>query len=250
MTRTFIVYGQGLIKAHPYIYKMITALEQNQFKGFHWLLGLFFNRLIVNFMISFISSLTRGWLFLFPFSKEYRYLQKLSWSTRLFAFLSDLSLISFGGRLKTKGRLSGRFADILSYQYMVTALLWYWRQTGAGEQSWIQTKWGLEYCFAKIQESFLVLLNNYPHRWLRIALKPFYFLLRIHPIACPPLDVLGRTLVKQLLENEEFREKLCSNIYFPKDVQDQFQKLNKAYKLNLQENQNSGKDQKIKRTKA
>ena len=35
LTRTFIVYGQGLIKTHPYIYKIITALKQNSFKDFH-----------------------------------------------------------------------------------------------------------------------------------------------------------------------------------------------------------------------
>ena len=238
LTRTFIIYGQGLIKTHPYIYQIITALEQKDFKSFHSKLLKFFYQFICNFVRVTALSLTRARLSICPrfFSKEHRHLQKIIWSSSLFSFLSDLNLTVFGGQLKRKGRLTGRFADLLSYQYMALALIWYWKQTGSSKKSWIKTKWGLEYCFAKIQKTLEAILNNYPQPLLRLAFKPLLYLLKINPLGCEPSDNLSKKLASQLLEDEEFRESLCSNMYFPKDSEDQFQKLNRAYKLSLKEN--------------
>ena len=47
---------------------------------------------------------------------------------------------------------------------------------------------------------------------------------------------MSKKLALQLMEDEDFRESLCSNMHFPKDPEDQLQKLNKAYKLSLKEN--------------
>ncbi len=238
LTRTFIIYGQGLIKTHPYIYKIITALKQNSFKDFHSSFYQFFYQFISNFIRGISLSATRAWLCFTPkpFAKEHRHLQKISWISSLFSFLSDLNMIVFGGRLKTKGRLTGRLADLLSYQYMATALIWYWQKTGANKKSWTETKWGLEYCFSKIQETLEDTLKNYPHSLTRMTLIPLLYLLRLNPIACKPLDHLNKKIAKKLSEDEEFRKNLCSNMYFPKDPEDQFQKLNKAYQLSLKEN--------------
>lgn len=238
LTRTFITYGQGLIKTHPYIYKIITALEQNSFKNFQPSFWAFIYQFTCNFVRGVVLSLTRAWMYIGPntFSKEHRYLQKLAWASSLFSFLSDLNLMIFGGRLKIKGKLTGRFADLLSYQYMVLALIWHWRQMGSSEKLWTQTQWGLEYCFSKIQKSLEAILNNYPHRLIRLILKPLFYLLRVNPIGCQVSDNLSKKLAVQLMEDESFRKSLCSNVYFSKDPEDQFQKLNKAYKLSLKEN--------------
>ena len=237
LTRTFITYGQGLVKTHPYIYKIITALEQNSFKNFQPVLWAFLYQFVCNFVRAVFLSITRAFLHIGSktFSKEYKYLRKIAWASSLFSFLSDLNLVIFAGQLKKRGRLTGRFADLLSYQYMALALIWYWQQTGSSENSWIKTKWGLEYCFSKIQKSLEDVLNNYPHRLIRLILKPLLYLLRINPIGCQVSDNLSKKLAIQLMEDENFRKSLCSNMYFPKEPEDQFQKLNKAYKLSLKE---------------
>ena len=236
LTRTFIIYGQGLVKTHPYIYKLITALENNSLKNYTPAFWGFLYHFICNFFRSVVLSLTRGWIVVFPrfFSKEHRFLQKLSWSSSLFAFLSDLNLIVFGGRLKTKGRLSGRCADYLSYQYIAVSLLWYWNKTG--RLSWMKTQWGLEYCFANIQNSLDEILKNYPHFFVRLFLKPLLYLLRINRIGSPPPDRLSQNIAEKLVEDVEFKESLCSNMYFPKEAEDQLQKLKKAFDLGLEEN--------------
>ena len=237
LTRTFIVYGQGLIKTHPHAYPIIQSLEQNNFKKFHQNFWSFCYQGFCNSIRGLILTGTRGWLFIYPFSpfKTHRYLQKMIWSAGLFSFLSNLNLLIFGGRLKTKGKLTGRFADWLSFQYMALSLIWFWKKQGQSEQTWIKTKWGLEYCFGKIQESLLGILSNYPNNLFRLALKPLFLLLKINPIGQAPSDSLGKKLAQQLLKDENFKQSLCENMYFPKDEQDQFQKLQKAYKLCLKE---------------
>lgn len=284
LTRTLIIYSQGLIKAHPYIFKMIQALEQNSFKRFHE----HFWRLVIQFIFNLIKSLSisaTGWLFsAFNFlAPEKKYSMKLIWASSLFAFLSDLSFISLGGGLKRKGKLTGRLADLLSHQYMASALIWHYRATGAGgttetgltesgspkvnepigtsaetagavgvgstkpiealirtpkqsERSWIATKWGLEYCFAHIQSSLTGVLKNHPSFWIRMILKPWLALLKLNPIGSPPSDSLGKKLAQQILEDEEFRKELCSNMYFPNQPDSHIQRLIHAYKLSLQEN--------------
>ena len=244
LTRTLIVYGQGLIKTHPQAYNIISALEQNNLKSFHQNLSLFWRDLMGHGTRGLIFSLTRGWPFFGFFSNKYW--RKIIWASSLFAFLNNLNLLFFRDRLKTKGSLCGQMADLLSFQYMALSLLWeeqalkaesplslLWKKQSLS----LQTKWGLEYCFANIQKSLEAVFQNYPHFWIRFALKPLGFFLRVNPIGCPPSHHLGKQLAQKFLEDEKFRKQLCSNMYFPKDLGDQFQKLNTAYKLSLRESQ-------------
>ena len=34
MTRTFMIFGQGALRAHPYAYKQIQAVEKNDLSSF------------------------------------------------------------------------------------------------------------------------------------------------------------------------------------------------------------------------
>ena len=237
LTRTLIVYGQGLIKTHPYVYKIITSIKEKAIKHFDKNFWNLIYQYQCNFVRTFFFCLTRARLYIVsnPLSKEHRYLQKLAWVSSLFSFLTDLNFLVIGEKLKAKGYLNGRFADLLSYQYIATALIWHSKQTDPSKSSWVKTQWGLEYCFAKAQESLESIFKNYPHYLVRQLLKPFAFCLRINPIGYPPSDILSKQLATQLLENEDFRNTLCSNMHFPKDPEDQFQKLKKAYELSLKQ---------------
>ena len=237
LTRTFIVYAQGIIKTHPFIYSMITALEQKQLKPFHKAFWSILYTLFCNSVRSILFSLIRGWIIFSQkfFSKGGRYLQKLIWSSALFSFLSDLSFLVLGKQLKKTGRLNGRFADILSYQYMAAALLWRGNLTNSLNFLETEDKWALEYCFFKIQKSLEEILINYPVFWVRLFLKPLFLILKINSIGKPPSDSLSEKLAENLMQKEKFRSKLCSNIHIPTDPEDQFQILDKAYNLCLEE---------------
>ena len=233
LSRTFIVYGQGLIKTHPQAYDIIKAVENNNLKSFHKLFWSFLYQTLCHFVRSCVFTLTRAYLAqpVF-FIRGARYLQKLSWSASLFAFLSNLNLLLLGGKLKTKGQFNGRFADWLSLQYMISAVLWQNRNGGA---SWLVSKWTLDYCFFQIQNNVMDILNNYPVAVVRWSLKPLVWTLRLNPLGLKPSDKLDKKLADKILEDKEFKQQLCDNMHFPNDENDQFQILNKAYDLSLKE---------------
>ena len=52
-----------------------------------------------------------------------RWWRRLAWASSSFALLADLALLSLGGGLKRRGKLSGRFADALSWIYFATCVL-------------------------------------------------------------------------------------------------------------------------------
>ena len=115
---------------------------------------------------------------------------------------------------------------------MISAVLW---QSKKGESSCFVEKWALDYCFFQIQNSLRDILNNYPIVAIRWLLKPLNWILRISPLGFKPSDKLNTLLAQKLLEDKEFKSKLCENMYFPSDPEDQFQKLKKAYDLSLKE---------------
>lgn len=241
LIRTFIIYGQGLLRAHPLSECLISTIEQGSFKSFYFsFVGLLF-RWFRNGLWAVALSLTRGYLSISPsflFTKKHRYLQKLKWASVLFAFLSDCNLLLWGGQLKTKGKLCGDFADMLASQYTAGALLWHEHKTPIEEKNpshWDVTKWGLDYSFYNIQKSLEQILKDYPLLWARFVLKPLFFVLRINPLGLRPSHHLNQKLVQILKKDESFRKKLFETMYQPKDPEDTFQKLDTARTLSLKE---------------
>ncbi|MCY4321804.1 MAG: acyl-CoA dehydrogenase [Bdellovibrionaceae bacterium] len=232
LSRTLISYGQGLIKTHPQGYPIIDSLEKNNLNSFNKNLWIFLYESLCHFVRSILFTLTRAYTAWPVFLKRGRYLQKLKWSISLFAFLSNLNLMLLGGKLKTKGQITGRFADWLSFQYMICAVIWSERHEKNNKLAY---DWSLEYCFSQIQKTVLDILNNYPITVARWLLKPLTWILKINCLGEKPSDKLNKQLANKILEDKKFKEDLCKNMYFPKGEEDQFQKLNKAYDLSLKE---------------
>ncbi|HWM91585.1 MAG TPA: acyl-CoA dehydrogenase, partial [Thermoanaerobaculia bacterium] len=113
LTRTLILFGQGAIRCHPWVQKEMQALEAGDAKGFRKaLLGHagFFLRNLVRSTLRLGRSPVAG-----PTALYYR---RLARASARFALLTDLALLSLGSRLKLKEKLSGRFADVLSWMYL------------------------------------------------------------------------------------------------------------------------------------
>ena len=272
LTRSFMVYGQALMRLHPYISSLILSVEQKSYRGFH---SLFWN-FMSGFWAYFLKSLgicilcllmqvgffMRDLLWAFysvwtwplkvlgfiqtdstsfdkkqsgegPFRiQKYSYFLRLKLSAYGFRFLSDCNLMFLGGRLKKEGPLMGRFADILSGQFMISALLWDQHHKNRDE---LLTQWGIEHAFLKLQENFVKILQDYPRDFIRILLKPFLWFLRFQLLGSGPSDSLNQKLAKKLLLDPEFKKSLCENLY--PDKEGSFGTLNRAYELSLKEEQ-------------
>ena len=230
LTRTFITYGQGIVRAHPFLRKEIQALESGNFEAFDRLLWKHLYQILCNSLRLTALSLTRGCISIHPgfFGKEHRFIQKLAWSGSLFCLLSNLSLF-LGGKLRSKGKLTGRFADMLSHLYIASALIWQWRRRGRRGEEWPAAKWGLDFCFSQMQKAVEGIVSNFPlPAPISFLRAPFLLICRINTLGAPPSDKLSKELAQALLENEDFRESLHSNQHLPKNPEHQLQKLEKA----------------------
>ena len=122
-----IVFGQGVIRSHPYVFKEMQAVaDPDPVAGLCAFDEHFFGH--VGFTIStavraFWSGLTCGRLLKVPTGPCQRFLQRASRYSSAFVLTADAAMLILGGNLKRKEKLSGRLADILSNLYLVSAVV-------------------------------------------------------------------------------------------------------------------------------
>lgn len=217
LTRNLIIFGQGVIRCHPFIQKEIEALNETDYtKGLKAFDKIFFKHMaffIMNFIRVVIHSLT-GALFC-PVPKlskniEKPYYRQLGRMSVMLACITDLTLLAVGGRIKYRERLSARLGDILSYLYMASAILKYYHDSGTKKSDVPFLRWGLETCLYRIQENMILLCTNFPSRILGFLVKILFF--PWGQTLKPPGDLLDKELATFMIEPSA-RERFMQNIY-------------------------------------
>jgi acyl-CoA dehydrogenase len=233
LTRTLIIYGQGAIRCHPYAQREIRALAAGTGGGLLLaLLGhaFFFVR---NLVREAILGLCRGALARAPVvDPTARYYRRLAWASARFAVLSDLALLSLGGRLKFRGKLTGRFADALSWMYLGLSALRRFEAEGRLAEDRPLVQWALEHALHRVQAAFDGILGN-AEGWLLGALLrgPFALWSRLNPIGNPPSDRLGSRLARILTTPGPQRDRLTEGIYLPTDPGEALGRIERAFRL-------------------
>ncbi|MDZ7690640.1 MAG: acyl-CoA dehydrogenase [Balneolaceae bacterium] len=233
LTRSLMIFGQGAIRCHPYAYDEIDALTKGDVKAFDNVFWKHIGHVVRNGARSAILSLTRGAFVSAPVSgPAAKYYKKLAWSSASFAFLADIALGSDGGGLKIKEKISGRFADILSWMYLATTTLRRFVAEGQREEDRAFFEWSMEYAYARIQESFDEIYReiNVPGlSWLFSG--PIALWSRINRIGKVPSDYLGHKVAQAMQEPGAVRDRLTEGMYLPKDENEALGRYEKAFRL-------------------
>jgi acyl-CoA dehydrogenase len=226
LTRTMIIFGQGVIRCHPYIYSEIEALNKSDVTEFDRAFWHHMGWMVRNGFRSVLLSLSRGYVAISPVSgATAKYYRKLAWASATFAFLADIVLISFGGTLKRREKLTGRFADILSWMYLGSATLRRFEAEGHQPEDLPLVDWAMQYAFAQIQEGFEGIFNNLP------MLRVFGVWCRLNPIGILPSDRTGSQIARILQNPGQQRDKLSEHIYIPSDPEEALGRLERAFSL-------------------
>ena len=227
LTRTLIIFGQGALRCHPYAYDEVTAAEENNVVAFDRAFFGHIAHIFRNTLRLILLTLTQG-LFSFHYGNVLsKYQRKLVWTSAVFAVMSDISMLYFGGALKAKQKITGRLGDILSYMYLATATMAYYSKVDAyKEELQPVLKWSLDYCFYKIQEALIGYFENFTF-FTRVTLAPLF---RLLPIGRYPSDNLGHKISLLIQQNSEFREYFTRAVYMPNGNKDGIAKLNATYK--------------------
>ncbi len=236
LTRTMIIFGQGAVRCHPYAFQEMQALAAKDLVKFDKALFGHMGHFINNFCRAFFLSLTRGRLAKVPDSPMTPYYRKVAWASASFGFLADLAMMVLGGSLKFQEKISGRFADILSWIYLSIAVLRRFEAEGRQKAHEPFACYALDLAMARIQHAFDGLYANLSFPiggWLfRCVIATWS---RLNSLDRPLSDAMGQKIVQTLLSPGSVRDELtASNMYFPKDANNPFFALEQAYSLTCQ----------------
>jgi acyl-CoA dehydrogenase len=233
LTRTMMIFGQGAIRCHPYALREIDALMDGDVEEFDDAFWSHIGHVVRNGFRAFGLSLTRGHLASAPVNGPAApYFRKMNWASASFAFFADLALGSLGGRLKRKEKLTGRFADLLSWMYLGTAVLIRFEKEGRPEEQEPFLHWSMQYAFAQMQDAFEGLFENLRVpglTWLlRGVVAPWS---RLNTIGSMPDDELGGTLAQAIQETDGAREWLTEQSHVPDTTDEPLGTLEQAFRL-------------------
>jgi acyl-CoA dehydrogenase len=145
-----------------------------------------------------------------PLTRELRHLSRLS---AAFALASEGAMMTLGGGLKLRERITGRLADALAWQYLAATVLAQFEHAGRPERELPLARAACERAVDEIERALAGTLDNLPLRPVAWCLRRLCF-----PYGTPRRsddDRLGTRIAEALLSDEILRGRLTRNVYVP-----------------------------------
>jgi len=221
LTRSMIIYGQGAIRCHPYV---LAELEAAQEQDEELALNDFDHALFghIGFAISNIVrtkwfSFSTARLLSTPYNDQTRrYYQLMTRFSANLAMLSDIAMLTLGGDLKRRERISARLGDILSYLYLASASLKRFNDQGRQAEDLPLMQWAVEDCLYKIQQAIDELLSNFPNKIVALLLRAMIF--PYGTWLTPPSDKLDHQVAQLLQSPNAARARLGEGQYLTRET--------------------------------
>ena len=222
LTRCMIIYGQGAIRCHPYVRKQIDAIGSKDLKQFDSAFFAHINFFLGNGVRSFVFGATQS-RFLYGLGGHIhrnirKYFKHLTRASSAFTFVSDVAMLTLGGKLKRSERISGRLADCLAWMYLASASLKRFVDEGQQNLDLPFVSWACEHSLFQIQSALKGILDNLPNRLLAILIKPVIFPLGLSFRV--PSDRLSALVARGLLEDRDARQHLTKDIFIPPESEE------------------------------
>ncbi len=247
LTRTLMIFGQGALRAHPYAFKEVKAVEENNLRAFDRAFFGHIGHVVRNLFRSIGLSITRGRLSCGPCDAGPLkiYYKKIAWASASFAIMTDVGMGVLGGNLKFKEKLTGRYADILSWMYLAIAVMRRWEAEGKRKEDLPLVRFALDTALLNIQTAFDGLFYNFKATgisWIFRGLIGSWS--RINRMGSGPSDGLGSQVAAIVQTPGEQRSRLIEGIFIPSDPKDHVRQLEAAL-ITVKAAENT--DRKVKR---
>jgi acyl-CoA dehydrogenase len=216
LTRSMIIYGQGAIRCHPYVLAELEAANNPDDSQ----AVVEFDRALFGHIGFAISNICRSVWFSFtgarilpsPFKdKTNRYYQLMTRFSSNLAMLSDIAMLTLGGDLKRKERISARLGDILSYLYLTSATLKRFNDEGRPNEDLPLVHWAAQDSLYKTQVAIDELIANFPNRFVALFLRATIF--PFGKWLCKPSDNIDHQVAKILQTPSDVRTRLGQGQY-------------------------------------
>ncbi len=236
LTRTLIVFGQGALRCHPYAHRLLESIRRGDGATFFKTLLKQAAHVARNAVAGLALGVTRGRLARSPVKGETaRYYRRLRWASARFALWADLAMFAYGSRLKLRGKLTGRFADALSWLYLGFAALRRFEAEGRREEDLPLVHWAAQYSLSRVQDSLEGVLANFDAPLLgALARGPARWWARLAPLGRPPADALGKRAAAVIRQPGAQRERLTRHLHAPAERDDPRRVLERAFELTVE----------------
>ena len=236
LTRSLIIFGQGAIRAHPWIYKLMRAAAgpggSQARRDFDHALFSLIGHGISNTVRAFMLGVSGGWTTRAPVrGKSARYFRQVTRLSAAFAMVADAVLLTLGGKFKFKESLSGRLADALIHLYMATAVLKRFEDDGRPAADLPLLRWALDDSLHSVQQALHGVLCNFPVPLMGGLLRFIAFPLGLR--YKPPSDAVGHAVAQLMLSENESRDRLVEGVYLS-DADDGAGRVLNAFHLVLE----------------
>ena len=217
VTRNLIVFGQGAIRAHPYLMSELRALaNSDQQAGMDA-----FDKVIwkhvghsARTILRAIGHAWTGAVFAGAptgVGRTAPFYRRINRYAAAFSVLSEMTVLTLGGSLKRREMLSARLGDILAELYLLSAMLKRWHDEGQHEADLPLVKVCAFQGFSTIERRMDDILHNFPSRWLGVVLR--VLVLPVFTRVRPPTDAALANGAKILLEPSDARMRLVGEVW-------------------------------------
>lgn len=237
LTRNLMIYGQGAIRCHPYVLKEMRAASMAEhanlaaaqaatdeqrnaavnehnaaLRQFDDAVFGHIGLALSNTARSLVLALTNAKFIQVPIQgPTRRFYQHINRFSAAFVLASDAAMLTMGGALKRKEKLSARLGDMLSYMYIASAVLKRYEDQGRQSQDLPLVEWACRQALYQLQEQMHGFLRNFPNRWVAAALR-FLIFTRGRTYSAPP-DECGHRVAELISTPSASRERLTRNTY-------------------------------------
>ena len=233
MTRTLMIFGQGATRCHPYALNVVKGVENNDVAMFRSNLFGWIGHFFMGIGRSFVRGLTRGWTVRVPdVAPETKvYYRRLGWSAARFGLLTDLAMFFIGGKLKARGKLTGRYADALAWMLLGFSALRRFEAEGRRKEDLPLVHYALKYSLTQVQHAFEGIFGNFDGLPGAVMRTLGSMWVRLNPVGTMPSDRdshLAALTIQTL--NDQFR-RLTEGAYVPAENKPGAGRLMKAFRL-------------------
>jgi len=228
LTRSLIIFGQGLNRSHPHLLNIINNIETNDKEGFNNN----FNKIVKHTLNNLVKSIYYG-----TYLKFYRkngvdidkyYEIHLNRHVANFAFSANIALL-MGGKIKTAEYISGRYADILADIYMSYACLWFYKKNKTTKDIDKLLEYSINDYSKNIEINMNKIFDNFP----------IYFMGKIMKYTTYPFgnyynyncDKMNTQISNIITKPNELRNLLTENLFISKDVNNRLNQISRGIQL-------------------
>ncbi len=232
LTRTMMIFGQGAVRCHPYVQQEMAAIAEGNLAQFDKLFFQHIGFFARNKAACLWLGLTDARFLSTPGDHETRrYYRQIARLSAGFALLADFALLTLGGALKRKERLSGRFADVLANLYLCSCVLKHHENQDRNEDDLPLLHWACQESIYRAQQALADILTKLP-------LPPVVCLLYglIFPLGKPnkpARDSLIHPIATLLTTGTTARERLTQGIYINHNPEDPTGRIETAFEAVL-----------------